>query len=358
MSVNIRHGDCLEVLRTLPADSVDAVVTDPPAAIGFMGKSWDKDKGGRQQWVAWLAEIMTETRRAMKPGAYALVWALPRTSHWTGCAIEDGGLLIQDRISHIFSTGFPKSKTHLKPACEDWWLAFKKGKRALNIEACRVGTDESTSRPPGRARPCGAFSNSTLHCREQPSVSSPAGRWPANVTHDGSAEVVGLFPASSGGGPIHNRAAPKHNGVYGGFQGEQERWAGYGDTGCAARFFYAAKASREDRNEGCKHIGKRALNWSAGTQSPGTFQGEGTDRSANNHHPTCKSTELMRWLCRLITPPGGIILDPFMGSGSTGKAAVIEGFGFIGIEREAEYVEIARARIAHAQGPLFAEFAS
>ena len=122
----------------------------------------------------------------------------------------------------------------------------------------------------------------------------------------------------------------------------------------AARFFYCAKASREDRNEGLQGMATKPLNWSSGEQSPGTFQSPNTNRQAQNHHPTVKPTNLMRYLCRLVTPKGGTVLDPFMGSGSTGRGAIREGFGFTGIEIDPEYCEIARIRI-HADAPLFAE---
>jgi hypothetical protein len=153
----IHHGDCVEVMATLEPDSIDAIVTDPPAGIGFMGKSWDHHRGGRDLWVAWMTEVMTECLRVAKPGAYAVVWALPRTSHWTGWALENAGWELRDKIIHGFATGFPKSHnlpgglgTALKPAYEDWWLARKPlvgtvaanreryGTGALNIDGTRI----------------------------------------------------------------------------------------------------------------------------------------------------------------------------------------------------------------------------
>jgi len=170
------------------------------------------------------------------------------------------------------------------------------------------------------------------------------------LPNPGRDEVLAAFPREAGA-PVTVRNGDKFRGTYGAFSGniDEQGSTFHADTGSAARFFYCAKASREDRNEGCEHMAKQPLNWSSGTQSPGTFQAEGTDRSAHNHHPTVKPTDLMRWLCRLVTPKGGIVLDPFMGSGSTGKAAVLEGLNFVGIELQAEYLEIARARIDHAQ---------
>lgn len=157
MSFRVEHGDCLDLLWREPPCSVDAMVTDPPAGIGFMGRAWDRDKGGRNRWIAWLAERIYAAKRVMKPGAHALIWALPRTSHWTGMAIEDGGLEIRDCISHVFGSGMPKSKnlgggrgTGLKPSHELWFLCRKPvegtttanveryGTGGLNISGCRV----------------------------------------------------------------------------------------------------------------------------------------------------------------------------------------------------------------------------
>jgi site-specific DNA-methyltransferase (adenine-specific) len=174
-------------------------------------------------------------------------------------------------------------------------------------------------------------------------------RWPANFIHDGSEEVVALFPdTKSGGGDKHGRKAST-------FCASTD-WEAYkgtsngGDSGSAARFFYCAKASKADRDEGCEKLQERSagecvdrVEGSAGMESPRA--GAGRTSGSRNHHPTVKPTDLMRYLCRLVTPPSGIVLDPFMGSGSTGKAAMLEGFAFVGIEREAEYVEIAKARI-------------
>jgi site-specific DNA-methyltransferase (adenine-specific) len=156
-------------------------------------------------------------------------------------------------------------------------------------------------------------------------VTPPEGRFPANFIHDGSEEVLALFPETTSGQPAGVKAGNNNN-VFGQFAGGVPV-TGFGDTGSAARFFYCAKASRDDRDEGLP-------------------------MDQHSSHPTVKPTDLMRYLCRLITPPGGIALDPFTGSGSTGKAAMAEGFRFIGIEREAEYIEIARARIsAEAEKP-------
>ena len=296
MNVDLRHGDCLEVLRTIASDSIDAVVTDPPYGLSFMGKRWDYDVPSVEVWA--------ECLRVLKPGGHLLAFAGTRTQHRMAVRIEDAGFEIRDMIAWIYSTGFPKSHnldgdwqgwgTALKPALEPITVArkplsgtvaetvLKHGTGAMNIDGCRVGRD---------AEDVSGWSQSGSNASENRSMSGAnyardakpdaEGRWPANLIHDGSDEPTGLL-------------------------------------GDAARFFYCAKASR-------------------------------SDRGAGNVHPTVKPTDLMRYLCRLVTPPGGVVLDPFAGSGSTGKAAALEGFRFLGIEREAEYVEIARARIASAE---------
>jgi len=390
--IQLHHGDCLTILPTLADASVDAVVTDPPAGIAFMGKEWDsfggrsnanaerdreaanrgpgaglgnqpfgysgsalpKSSVDRTQFVAFLTQALAECLRVAKPGARMLCWAIPRTSHWTGTAIEDAGWIIEDRVSHFFGQGFPKAKSKLKPACEDWWLARKPSKRVpeLNIDACRIDLNGDDWKQTGTG---GLWS----HQRNGKTPKTPdesrnvKGRWPANVVLD--EEAAAMLDAQSGiltsGQPIGTKNGGSLN-CYGEFAGGIPV-TGFGDSGGASRFFFCPKADRADRNAGCSGIQPKPLNWSNGEQSPGTFQAEGTNRRAANHHPTVKSTDLMRWLCRLITPDGGTILDPFTGSGSTGKAAKLEGYNFIGIEREAEYVEIARKRIAATDGCLF-----
>jgi site-specific DNA-methyltransferase (adenine-specific) len=200
------------------------------------------------------------------------------------------------------------------------------GTGGINVDGCRVGT-EGTRRHTNHTMRGGNFENHSPS--ERINCGSESGRWPANLIHDGSEEVVGLFPQGGSFLPAgRDYAAGKNRNAYG--ADTAHRTFSHGDSGSAARFFYCAKASRADRGD-------------------------------DNHHPTVKPTDLMRYLCRLVTPPGGVVLDPFTGSGSTGKAAILEGFRFIGIEREAEYVEIAKARIGAveaAAGPLFSKCAT
>lgn len=412
-AATLHMGDCQAVLPTLPPASIDAVVCDPPYHLttgkkggtgiasvnldspagraritaGFMGKSWD---GGD---VAFRPEIWAEVLRVLKPGGYLIAFGGTRTYHRLVCAIEDAGFDIRDQIGWAFGSGFPKSRdiakydlsgaeaeqwagwgTALKPAWEPVVLARAPlsgtvaanlrahGLGALNIDGCRIApTGESRART-GEASQCRRYDDAggtNFAALPGPRGGDPSGRWPANLIHDGSAEVVALFPAEAGAAaPVRARGGDKFRTTYGAFKGDIDEAGStfHGDTGSAARFFYCAKASRDDRDDGCDSLAKRPLHWSSGEANPGSFQSPGTDKAARNHHPTVKPTDLMRYLCRLITPPGGVVLDPFMGSGSTGRGALLEGFRFVGIEREADYFAIAQARIAavQGQGDLFA----
>lgn len=421
MNYTLHNGDCLEVLRTMPDNSVDAVVTDPPYGLSFMGKKWDYDVPS--------IEIWQECLRVLKPGGHLLAFAGTRTQHRMAVRIEDAGFEIRDMIAWVYGSGFPKSHdiskaidkaagaerevvdvkprtyadnkqsgsntgankfsgmferaviydeksyitapateaarqwqgwgTALKPALEPITVARKPftgtvaanvlewGTGGINVDGCRVGTEGGTKHCDGeKGISKNAYGNGLYVDFGKPV--DGLGRFPANLIHDGSSEVVGMFPETKSGGPAKTRTA---NDIF--FRGKQPQgnnpntYNG-GDSGSAARFFYCAKASKRDRDEGCEGMALRpagALNMR--TDAHAERNEQTTDPRANNH-PTVKPTDLMRYLCRLVTPPGGIVLDPFTGSGSTGKAAILEGFQFVGIEREAEYVEIARARIEHA----------
>lgn len=309
--------DCLSFLRRLPDNSIDSLVTDPPAGISFMGKSWDSNKGGRREWVAWMTEVMTECLRATKPGGHALVWSLPRTSHWTATALEEAGWEVRDCVTHLFGSGFPKSYnlkgewdgwgTALKPAAEFWWLARKPlaeatvarnvarwGTGAINIDGCRNDAPVPAYSEPALNSPTGLVYGFQTGAGRNGKMSEPqTGRWPANLVLD--EEVAEVLDKQS--------------------------------SVCASQFFYVAKASRRERNTGV---------WGQAAKADAPMQ---------NNHPTVKSLALMRWLCRMITPPEGIVLDPFAGSGSTLMAAQMEGFRWIGCENNPEYVEIAKARL-------------
>ena len=327
----VEHGDAAETLRVLPDGSVDALVTDPPAGIGFMGKEWDGSKGGRDKWIAWLTGILAECRRAMKPGAYGWVWALPRTAHWPATACEDAGFAVRDVLVHVFGTGFPKSRSLLKPAAEHWILIKAPGElRELRIEENRIGT-ESTRRINSAEMGYGGGNLANTY------ATGSEGRWPANFALSHSDDCTDTcaddcavsmldeqsgITKSTGGGGRREKGQDTRNGIFG-FSGARDRPpnVGLGDSGGASRFFYQAKPSTKERSLGLAD-------------------------GARNTHITVKSISLMRHLVSLVAAPGATILDPFTGSGSTGIAALAEGCRFIGVEREAEYVEIARQRIA------------
>lgn len=402
-------GDCLEIMRAIPDNSVDSVVTDPPYGIRFMGKSWDGQDiearaayrasmpshagacgatgghrsvaaeagkydltpAGMRAFQAFTLEWAAEALRILKPGGHLLSFSAARTYHHMAVGIEMAGFEIRDQIMWVFGSGFPKSHnlkgdhqgwgTALKPAHEPICMARKPlkgtvlanmqvhGVGAINIDACRVAGE---AMPPNTGSG-GLPRRSSDEQRGPGVVSQPhvGGRWPANLIHDGSDEVVAMFPAEAGANAPVKGTEPTANGfsgpvAFGGMIGRVQG-AFHGDNGSAARFFYCAKTSRKDRNEGCEEFDKKPLSWSSGTANPGSFQSEGTDKSSQNNHPTVKPTSLMAYLVRLVTPPGGTALDPFMGSGSTGKAAMREGFNFIGCELEPAYMAIARARIEH-----------
>lgn len=406
--MTLYHGDCRDVLPTLDAESIDACVTDPPYALtamtkrfgkagsapakgpafqrhnaGFMGKSWDTED------VVFDPETWALVLRVLRPGSHLLAFGGTRTYHRLVCAIEDAGFEIRDTITWLYGSGFPKSLdvskqldkmakaprqpdeytganhknrvyghgmgggvtlsrsraitpaaaaaagwgTALKPACElicvarkpligsvaSNWLAHGTG--AINIDASRIETDETWE---GRLLPNakdGVTWGGPLNSSSS-SSSHPLGRWPANVVLDEHAAV--LLDSHSGERPSGYAHVLRRGGTTGKGMGYGSSAAGnvldatYGDTGGASRFFFTARASRAERSDG---LGSRST------------------------HPTVKPLSLMAWLVKLVTPPGGRVLDPFLGSGTTAIAAIGNGFDWVGIEREVEYVQIARDRI-------------
>ena len=381
-TLRLINNDCLIALQGMDDCSVDSIVTDPPYGLSFMGRKWDYDVPSKEIWEQCL--------RVLKPGGHLLAFAGTRTQHRMCVNIEDAGFEIRDMIAWVYGSGFPKSQnvgkainkaagaerevigfdpelaakrtsaigtaafgdykgqsgiitapatpeaqqwdgwgTALKPALEPITVARKPfkgtvannvlehGTGAINIDGCRVETDETTERPQKSFCHSGQLTNVVTGGH------GGLGRWPANLIHDGSDEVTELFPeCKSRGQYTDSRSKPKtKKQIFGNVVGCHDRSNSYAnETGSAARFFYCAKANKKDREEG-------------------------------NTHPTVKPTDLMAYLCRLVTPPDGIVLDPFMGSGSTGKAAMREGLSFIGIEREAEYFAIAQQRVKAPEQP-------
>lgn len=371
------NGDCREQMRLLPDCSIDAIVTDPPYELGFMGKAWDSTG------IAYQVDVWRECLRVLKHGGHLLAFGGSRTYHRLACAVEDAGFQIRDQIMWVYGSGFPKSLdvskaidkaagadladywqgwgTALKPAHEPIVLARKPldgtvaqnviwyGTGALNIDGCRVGVVSGLQRPERRGK--GQTGGWADYTQQIGMYGTPDGfgRFPANLIHDGSDEVLELFPDSKGGA----YPAKRGQAVNTAFASGQETEGGFrkmGDDGSAARFFYCAKANKKDRNEGLDDFApKRDADRIATDGVGGENPRNRTNTAKVNHHPTVKPTTLMRYLIRLVTPPDGTVLDPFTGSGSTGKAAILEGFRFVGIEQDADYVRIADARIRYAE---------
>lgn len=360
--ITVHHGDSREVLKTLADNSVDSCPCDPPYALasivkrfgksgsapakvgktgayarasaGFMGKKWDTGE------AAFDPDFWVEVYRVLKPGAHVAAFGGTRTYHRLACAIEDAGFEIRDQLAWAYGSGFPKSHNQsgefegcgsaLKPAWEPICLARKPmigtiaanlkryGTGALWIDGCRIETDGDRPLILSDRRAGNQVYGEGLQGSKS-AGSTSLGRWPANIVHDGSAEVVAAFPAEAGAFAAVRGSEPSmaNSGEITGLRARVPTHH-HGDSGSAARFFYTAKADAEDR------LGSK--------------------------HPTVKPVDLMAWLSRLITPPGGTILDPFAGSGTTGLAAMREGFDCILIEREAEYVADIQRRLAWARG--------
>jgi site-specific DNA-methyltransferase (adenine-specific) len=381
--INLLHGDCLEQMKTLDDNSVDSIVSDPPYGISFMAKKWDYDVPSVEVWK--------EAMRVLKPGGHALIACGTRTQHRMVVNIEDAGFEIRDVVSWIYGSGFPKSLniskaidkaagaerevvgvnpyknirgaqaddetqsggkkyrfkddmtvtapateaakqwdgwgTALKPSCEFFTLCrkplsestiaknvLKWGTGGINIDGCRVEGKPRTTHKDGNFSSIGKRDETMFNMGDKHKCEEPQGRFPANLIHDGSQEVLDLFPETkpSKANPRNNK--PSENMAMSGANLGHISHGHSDNGGSAARFFYCAKASKRDRDEG-------------------------------NNHPTVKPTALMQYLCRLITPAGGTVLDPYMGSGSTGKAALREGFSFVGCELDKDYYEIAKARV-------------
>jgi site-specific DNA-methyltransferase (adenine-specific) len=364
-------GNSFEVMRQTPDNTYDAGVTDPPYELGFMAKHWDRTG------IAYEPRFWFEVLRTLKPGAHLVTFGATRTHHRMVCAIEDAGFEIRDEIDWVFGSGFPKSSnqegewegygTALKPAKEPICLARKPligtvpenlaqhRTGALNIDASRIPGEKGSGNWTGKevtGKPGELYEGGWKP--DFTGEQNALGRWPANLAHDGSPEVVALFPAEAGAAAPVSGDEPSSvtNSIFGKFNARLPG-AFYADAGSAARFFYCAKATQEDRDAGLEIFRATTVTDGRAKTIDNAYQRGATLR--RNTHPTVKPTALMRWLCRLVTPKGGHIIDPFLGSGSTGRGAVLEGFTFTGIERESEYAAIARARVIEAAGEMFAQ---
>lgn len=432
-------GNNLDVLPTLPDNSVDSIVCDPPYELGFMGKSWDNSG------IAYSVELWQQCLRVLKPGGHLLAFGGTRTWHRLAVAIEDAGFEIRDNIAWLYGSGFPKSHdiskaidklhgaerqvvgqkadylskrgaeikreaegglsnltqsnmerggdfyatpaaagynntlagsyitapatdeakkwdgwgTALKPAHEPIVVARKPligtvaenvltyGTGAINIDATRIGTEE-TWQP---LKPKANESFGTFKTKDRIIEQHPTGRWPANIILDEhTAEVL-----DEQSGNVKGKVGVKHLSQFtftAGGESKNNKFAsqkGLGDSGGASRFFYVAKANKRDRNEGLNELPEVAVKF--GNQKE-TIEGSVNDKfraePKQNFHPTVKPTALMQYLIRLVTPNNGVVLDPFAGSGSTGKAAILEDKKFIGIELTSEYLPIIEGRLKHA----------
>jgi len=402
MTFTILHGKNLDILPTLADNSVDSIVTDPPYELNFMGKKWDSSG------IAYSVELWAECLRVLKPGGHLLSFGGSRTYHRVAVAIEDAGFELRDSIAWLYGSGFPKSLdvskaidkaagaereiltesvtdlfgerqenqiktagmgsgktfgmlqaegqnsqaaksfevsapstpeaekwngwgTALKPAHEPIIVARKPlegtvannvlthGTGALNIDGSRTGTSDNLN---GGRYSDGKNENDSfvfgkgVNKRSKNDFEQPKGRWPANIIVD--EHTAGLLDEQSD----------------------------------ASRFFYVAKASKRDRNEGLDGLPTRrasALGYDIGLGEAGEGMFKDRNPQKQNFHPTVKPTALMEYLVNLVTPPNGTVLDPFTGSGSTGKAAILNGFDFIGIEMTEDYLPIIKARLKHAE---------
>ena len=349
--MQIIHGDCLEEMKKMEDNSIDCIVTDPPYGLSFMGKKWDKKVPCIDYWK--------EILRIAKPGSFLLAAGAPRSHHHLAMAIENAGWEITDCIMHIFGSGFPKGKSSLKPAYEPWILARKKSDKVqyLNIDDCRIGSTRNTPASLSKNKSGIALLNNNIKGNPKDLIKD-IGRWPSNLIL-GDEEVEQMLDEQSGilkSGEIKPYIRKTNNQYSGSFPNNINEFTS--SSGGASRFFYCAKASKSERNKGLEGM---QLKESAGCY--GFWSGD-ENHSPNlhiprqNHHPTVKPQKLMEYLIKLVMPKheGAILLDPFLGSGSTLVACKSLGINAIGIEMNEEYCEIARKRVESTNvKPLYME---
>lgn len=450
MNYQALRGDSLEILKTLPSNSVDSLVTDPPAGIGLLNLEWDKDKGGKAEWIAWLSSIMRECHRVMKPGSHGFVWAIPRTSHWTATALEDAGFQVKDIVTHIFGSGFPKSnaidKALDRAKYSDTDLLFRATswirERRIKLGLTNKFLDEVAGVTGGACHwtalpPNGQPHIPTLERWEKlETVLGPPPPWlkelikPSHELGENwkAREVVGQYVDDAGGiggvafrgtnrnitkptiemskkwkgwgtalkpasehwiliqKPIseHNIAANVKKYGTGGLNIDASRIPVHGKIPSTSNLdfrdggFLWDTSERSRRSTYHQHpegrfpanlivtrssdpnCPARQLNLQSEqeTEVASYFKNfmpetpffyckkpDKSEKGLDNIHPTVKPLRLMRYLCKMLNPPGGTVLDPFMGSGSTGVGALFENFRFIGIERDENYHQIAERRL-------------
>jgi DNA modification methylase len=308
------HADALLMLAKLPDRCVEAIVTDPPYGIDFVGAAWDgadirrragNDVGSSEAFERWSCLWASEARRVLIPGGHLLAFGAPRTFHRLTAGIEDAGFEVRDMLTWLFAQGLPKSKRlpggrglTLKPAYEPILLARSPFEGSTDVNLQRWGT--------------GALNIDETRVGENR-------YWPAHLSFSHSSSCTSRRCASDCPAGMIDAGRPADR--------------------LPSRLFFCAKASRSEREIGCEHLPQRAVALYTGKAR--------LPRMVRNVHPTVKPIALMRWLVRLVTPPEGLVLDPFAGSGSTGIAALLESRRFIGIEREASYIDVACGRLTH-----------
>ena len=382
-SIGVHGGDSLEMLRAMPADSVASCVCDPPYELGFMSKSWDSTG------IAFDPATWAEVLRVLKPGAHLVAFGSSRTVHRIAVAIEDAGFQIRDTLHWCYWSGFPKSldvskaidrlhgaerevvgsqrltgtarqsRSHAGHGAAATGAADPRDYVETVISITAPATDDAR-RWQGFGTAVKPAVEPAILARKPLSESSIARnvlRWGTGALNvDGCRFRPGdpMWPGPQDGAPtLNGRSGEGHREWF----DTSPQVAGPGNPGgrFPANLLYCPKASRAERELGCEglparkgHEAVERTEGSAGLDNPRAGAGRTAD-AVRNFHPCVKPVRLLRWSVRLVTPPGGTVLDPFAGSGSCGVAATLEGFGYIGAELEPDYVQIARSRLAHAR---------
>lgn len=414
------HGDSLDVLKSIPSNSIESLVTDPPAGIGLCNLAWDSNKGGRDEWIRWLTSIMHECHRTLKPGAHGFIWAIPRTSHWTATALEDAGFLVKDVVTHVFGSGFPKSiaidKALRRVKYTDTellyqvtaWIRYRRDELGLSnkdldrVTGVKGGGGHWTASPPnGQAHiptqerwerletllgaPPEWMKDLIRPARDRGNDEDVSDTWkgwgtslkPASehwilvqkpmTEHNVVANIrryqTGAIDIDSSRIPVKRKIPPTS---YLDFKDGEFIWdaksrsrTGLYTQHSKGRFpanFVISRSNEKDcpavllnkQNKGSSEVSDYFKNFEV--ESPFYYckKPDEKERQSFNTHPTVKPLKLIRYLCKMITPLNGTVLDPFMGSGTTGVAALREELSFIGIEQDSNYHQISEKRLKEA----------